>query len=221
MPRVYEKKRYGPPGPRRKQIFTNEQLEKALRATRGIQSLAIKALEKATGVLIDRSTISKCISKSKRLQAVVEESREEFVDFGELQLYKGVANGDSSLIRFLLETQGKNRGYTRRTELVRAEPENIERAELHDARERNLSLIAAISKRLASRNPSEAGPGGPARSLPPYDQTRDGGVPVCVEKMVGEAEPAGASGRVVQLARDGRPVFRENSLRSGVDKRTG
>ncbi len=217
----HEKKRYGPPGPRRRRLFTDDQIAQALKAARGIQSIAARALEASSGIHIDRSALSRAISRSKRLQKVREDCLEEALDMGEDKLFLGVQNGDAQLIKFLLETQGKNRGYTRRTELVRAEPSAYGKEELQDARRRNLDLIESISKRLSSGNSSEGSAGSAGAGIPQNDQTADRGVSLGVAGMVGQAVAITPAGRVVQLPRTGREVLRQDQDGSGVDKRTG
>jgi hypothetical protein len=100
----------------RPQKFSNAQIEQALRKCAGIQTAAASALEEATGRSCSRQLISKRVGQNPRLRRVCDEVLEESLDIAENELIKGVKRGDASLIKFYLETRGKQRGYTRRHE---------------------------------------------------------------------------------------------------------
>ena len=141
--------------------FSEDQIEAALRACGGIQSRAACALANAAGISFTRQALNKAIKKSKRLQRACEDIVEETLALAEDKCIDGIRNGDSSLIKFYLETRGKGRGYTRRAELTGANAGSVSvtgflsgMLDLKAARQRNIDLIDEVSKRLSSQDHS-------------------------------------------------------------------
>jgi hypothetical protein len=137
--------------------FSEDQIEEALRACGGIQSRAANALASATGISFTRQALNKAVKKSKRLQRACEEIVEETLDLAEDKCIEGIRKGDSSLIKFYLETRGKRRGYTRRAELTGTDAGPISvtsslagTLDLQAIRQRNIDLIDEVSKRLSN-----------------------------------------------------------------------
>lgn len=97
-------------------------LEKALRKAGGIPAGAAQILDCA------RSTVTRRIAKSPALQELIEELTEELVDVAEYGVAKAVRNEAHSdhfrACRFVLETKGKARGWTRQigVEIVKPVP---------------------------------------------------------------------------------------------------
>ena len=65
------------------------------------------------------------IRKSKRLQAVVEEVREELIDVAEEKLKRKILDGNIAAILFFLKTQGKHRGWVERFERQEVNREEV------------------------------------------------------------------------------------------------
>jgi CRP-like cAMP-binding protein len=97
-----------------KRRFTDAQIEAALRSQGGIQAAAAQALEKATGVRVTRQAIHERVKHSRRLRQAITETEEEVLDLAENVVLKSLNAGDFNAARFVLETRGKHRGYTRR-----------------------------------------------------------------------------------------------------------
>lgn len=91
--------------------YTTAQLADALRKNRGMVYVAAAALG------CDADTIKKRMAKSPALRAVKEEEEGKLLDIGESKLAEGVEAGDVGLIKFLLSTKGKSRGYVERKEV--------------------------------------------------------------------------------------------------------
>jgi len=100
--------------PQLRRRLTEREIEAALRACCGIQSAAAQALEKSTGLRVSRQSINERIKRSPRLQQTIVESREEVLDLAEGVLLYALHNKDVNVAKFVLETRGKDRGYSRR-----------------------------------------------------------------------------------------------------------
>lgn len=110
----------------RPQKFSDKQIGAALRACGGVQVAAALALEQADAAAAraggrpprtcSRQLVNIRIKENPTLRAICEEAREELLDIAEGELRKGVQNGSENLIKFTLETLGKERGYTRKIE---------------------------------------------------------------------------------------------------------
>lgn len=90
-------------------------LEEALRKAGGIPAGAAKVLGCA------RSTVTRRIAKSERLQALIEELQEELLDVCELSMAAMVRNtkhrNHFNATKFVLETKGKSRGWTKQVDV--------------------------------------------------------------------------------------------------------
>jgi len=84
---------------------TIEQIEAALEASGGWQSIAAKKLN------ICPSALSRRISRSKRLQSTLFDIKEKYLDRAEDELINKIEKGDLGAICFYLKCQGKKRGY--------------------------------------------------------------------------------------------------------------
>jgi len=88
-----------------KKKLTNKQVEEALRKAGGIMAGAAQLL----GVY--RSTITRRVQKSKKLQKLVEELIETTLDLCETKLIQAIKEGEPWAIAFYLKCKGKKRGY--------------------------------------------------------------------------------------------------------------
>src|ERR1700719_2579738 len=90
--------------------YTVAQVVEALQSTQGLQYLAAKKL----GCHPD--TITNYSKRYKQVAGAISAARGELVDIGEVKLRAAVMAGDAWAVCFLLKTQGKDRGYSERTE---------------------------------------------------------------------------------------------------------
>lgn len=92
-----------------------DEIEQALRDTKGMVSVAAKKLGFQRSALYDR------IQKSERLQMVIADEREAMTDTAELALHRAIVGGEAWAVCFYLKTQGKSRGYVERQEITGAD----------------------------------------------------------------------------------------------------
>src|SRR5918994_1593064 len=100
----------------RKPNWTEKQIREALAHAGGIPAEAARYLTETYGRPCARNTISTYLSKNEALRAFQAECLETALDVAESALMRRIEQGDTSAIRFFLETRGKHRGYTRRLE---------------------------------------------------------------------------------------------------------
>lgn len=82
----------------------------ALEGTFGIKSKIAENLN------VCRSSVGMYIKKNPKLNKLLEDERVKMLDIGENALMVNVKAGDTQSIKFLLSTQGKDKGYVERTE---------------------------------------------------------------------------------------------------------
>ena len=87
-----------------------ERIIECLRETNGLISLAAKRVPCAVSTIYQRA------KDVQSVQRVIDEKRDELVDYGELSLRNSVLAGDPWAVSFVLKTLGKNRGYVERIE---------------------------------------------------------------------------------------------------------
>lgn len=92
-----------------------DEIEKALRAGKGMVSIAAKTLQMTRSGLYER------INKNERLQQVISDEREAMTDTAELALHRAIVGGEAWAVCFYLKTQGKSRGYVERQEITGAD----------------------------------------------------------------------------------------------------
>ena len=95
--------------------FTVAQVERAIVVSRG------NILAAANNLKCSRETVYAKIRRHSRLQKVVDEQREEMLDFAEAKLYNQIRDDNLTAIIFFLKTQGRVRGYSQRFEVEGAE----------------------------------------------------------------------------------------------------
>jgi len=131
-----------------------DELEGALRASKGMVSVAAKTLNMTRSGLYDR------INKSERLQTVVADEREAMTDTAELSLHRAIVGGQAWAVCFYLKTQGKSRGYVERQEISGPDGKAVE-VSVVDARSELASVLAAFALPAPeSRAHIEAAPSG-------------------------------------------------------------
>ena len=92
--------------------YTKEQIIEALRANKGMVTLAADSLK------CNSQTIYNWIKRSPDVAAVVNAERERVIDVAEIALMGAIQRKEGWAIAFALKTIGKKRGYVERTEQV-------------------------------------------------------------------------------------------------------
>ena len=90
--------------------YTPEQVITALERSRGIISIAARALG------CSGQTVRNYVARYPAVQEVLDEQRDYLLDITELALMTAVHRGEPWAIRLVLSTLGKERGYTTRVE---------------------------------------------------------------------------------------------------------
>lgn len=85
--------------------YTPEQMVAALHQGRGLQTMAARILG------CSRQTVDRYVRRYAACREAIREERETMIDFAEAMLYQRVQQGDQWAIKFLLQTQGRDRGY--------------------------------------------------------------------------------------------------------------
>lgn len=95
---------------------TLDEVEKALRETGGFFTRAAELLN------VTQSAVSQRVSNSVRLQNVLKEIEEQYLDLGESKLMSLINKEDLGAIKFYLRCKGARRGYIERSHLNVATP---------------------------------------------------------------------------------------------------
>lgn len=90
--------------------YTDKQITDALIKNKGMVYVA------ALDIGCSPQTVRDRLAKSEKLRAVAESERGKMTDTAELKLANAIENGEPWAVQFYLKTQGKERGYTERTE---------------------------------------------------------------------------------------------------------
>lgn len=94
----------------KKPTYTAEQIAAAVTDAKGLISVA------ARRVGCDPRTIRNFAKKHKMVADAIFEAKEALKDFAESRMYKGIEEGNPTLLIFYLKTQAKDRGYVERVE---------------------------------------------------------------------------------------------------------
>jgi len=89
----------------RRQRFTQQQVIAALRATRGLVTLAARHLG------CNRDTIDAYCRRYPQVRAALDAARAQQLDVAEAQLFKAIDEGNLAAITFYLRGPGRHRGY--------------------------------------------------------------------------------------------------------------
>jgi hypothetical protein len=116
----------------------------ALQKSAGVMAGAADILAEAYG-RCDRNTVRAYRDRYPQLRQVIDEAVEHTLDVAETKLIAAINKDHDWAIKFLLETKGKHRGYTRRQEITGAGGRPIEES---DARDRFLAQLVEIGERL-------------------------------------------------------------------------
>lgn len=90
----------GPP-----RAFTDEELILAIKTAKGNLAQVAKILN------VSRTTICNHVNASQAILDLVEECREELLDFCEGKVIQHIANDSESMLQYYLNSQGRKRGY--------------------------------------------------------------------------------------------------------------
>jgi len=96
----------------RKEKYTAAQMIAALKETRGMVYLA------ADRIGCHAETILNYAKRYPTVQAAIDHEREKILDVAELKLVQAVMDGNEGMIKYLLSTRGKKRGYTTGVEVT-------------------------------------------------------------------------------------------------------
>lgn len=99
--------------------FTTKEIERALRSHNGYVYAAARSLG------CTPKTIYRRLSKVQYLQDALDEIRGFELDYTELKLHEAIERGERWAIALKLKTQGKDRGYSERTEVTGKEGERV------------------------------------------------------------------------------------------------
>jgi len=95
--------------------FSRRTFREAIIGSRGIKSVIAEALD------CSRQTVDNYLTRWPDLVGVVAQERESLVDRAESKLMEAVDKGELKAVLFVLETMGKERGWTKRTEVTGAD----------------------------------------------------------------------------------------------------
>lgn len=92
------------------------------------KQLFLTALRKRYGIIliacsdtgIAEKEVTRWLATDESFSREVATARERMLDFVEAKMFEKIGSGNERLIRFYLETQGKDRGYVKRRELADA-----------------------------------------------------------------------------------------------------
>jgi hypothetical protein len=150
--------------------FALVEVERALRANAGNATAAAAALNNAAAAAgqdrhVSRRAICYQIEKTPRLQRARDDAVEEVLDVAEGVVMRSIAAGDANLALRFLELKGKNRGYTRRSEMTGKDGAPLPDAASDVGHQLN-NFLDTIASRLRGDEPGRAAgagaPGGAA-----------------------------------------------------------
>ncbi len=103
----------------RPEVFSDEEIEEALRKSHGLLASAARFLSAGEdGRTITRKGVERRVNKSEHLTEVLQEENDSLLDFAESKLYQNIKDGDKTSLIFYLKCKGKERGYVERGEIV-------------------------------------------------------------------------------------------------------
>jgi len=144
-----DKKEKKPSG---RQKVTDEQIEEALRKTKGLITMAARWIGQTYGIPITHGAISQRVASSEHLRQVRRECEEDGLDFAEYKLLDLIKSGDRTAIIFYLKCKGKERGYIERKEFSGPEggaiPIEQHTVDLSKLSDEELKLFEEITRKL-------------------------------------------------------------------------
>lgn len=95
--------------------FSRKQVESAIIGTRGIKATIAARLG------CSRQTLENYLMRYPELREILAQERETIIDLAESKLVEAVEQGETRAVMFVLETMGKGRGWSKRTEITGAD----------------------------------------------------------------------------------------------------
>lgn len=92
--------------------FSKEQVQEAIKGTAGIMSTVASRLQ------CDWHTAQAYVNKWECTKRAFQDEAEKVLDLAETKLIEAIKDGDTGMIKYLLSTKGKGRGFTERTEIT-------------------------------------------------------------------------------------------------------
>lgn len=143
-----------------KRKVTDEEIADALIRAQGLVTFATKLICKARSeeagepFSISQQAVSKRISESPGLKAVLDECDKAVLDMAEGKLLKLINEGNLSAIIFYLKCKGKGRGYVERQELTGRDGGPLQaqvetKIDLSKMTDEELRVLAGAAKRMA------------------------------------------------------------------------
>lgn len=100
-------------------LFSKERFEMAIKDSMGIKTGI------AQRVGCSRQTVENALERWPDLQTMIADERTSIIDLAETKLMQQISGGELRAILFTLETLGKDRGWTKRTEVTGAGGERL------------------------------------------------------------------------------------------------
>lgn len=121
--------------------FSKEKFEKAISGSKGIKSAI------AVRVGCTRQTVDNALERWPDLAKMLESERGDLVDYAETKLLALLAKEDVRATLFTLETLGKSRGWTKRTEVTGPDGERLfTREDMELAAELGIDMSEAVEQ---------------------------------------------------------------------------
>jgi hypothetical protein len=103
--------------PRRPALESNRTAEKKRQFLAAYQAKACNISQACAAVDISRSTFYDWLTTDLLFAAAIKDIDEALLDWAESMLFKGIKDGDHTLLIFFLKTKGKGRGYIEKVDV--------------------------------------------------------------------------------------------------------
>lgn len=143
----------------KKERFTVEQMEEALRKAGGSPTHAAAVLESGTGKSITGEAVRYYMKKYPKLRKLRDELHEELGDLVESKLMQAVRNDNMQVCMFLARTKFKDRGYIERQENTGKDGEAMEHKvtpDLSKLTKEERDALRPVAERLAQESEANA-----------------------------------------------------------------
>ena len=121
--------------------FTDDEIEEALLAERGLITYAARRLGYSMSAIRERIA-----ANPTRFAPILQEAREAVIDLAERSLQAKLEDGDLQATTFALRTIGRARGYAERTEITGADGGPVEYADARSALAARVSALPVASE---------------------------------------------------------------------------
>ena len=132
--------------------MTDEQIAQGLMKTYGIIGQVPKFLKENYGIKVARQNVWDRVQRSKRLQEVQKQAREQIKDAAETVIITEIGNGNWKVALQVLKMLGKDRGYIERKEFSGPEggaiPIEQHTVDLSKLSDEELKLFEEITRKL-------------------------------------------------------------------------